>query len=141
VEETDDSPNSNDMKAGEGGIRFAKYNQAWEMFDGSCSSFERTTYISQYSNKTRIALTWLNRGDYMISHQNQSYGNIGLDLDMRVYDPDGSYVGGAYSWDNPYEIVEFDPVKSGTYTIKVNCYKKRDTGFDRKMGMASVSFY
>ena len=59
-----------------------------------------------------------------------------MDLDMRVYDPNGHYVGGSYSWDNPYESLTFNPSVSGTYTIKINRYANRDTSSKLHMGMS-----
>ena len=41
------------------------------------------------------------------------------DLDLKVYDANGSLVGYSGSWDNSYEIAEFAANPGATYTIKI----------------------
>lgn len=41
------------------------------------------------------------------------------DLDLKVYDSAGSLVAHSQSWDNSYEIAEFDANRGNEYTIKV----------------------
>ena len=54
---------------------------------------------------------------------------------MRIYDPNGSYIGGSFSWDNNFETVDFEPTVSGYYTIRVNRYANRDTSLNLRMGL------
>jgi len=72
------------------------------------------------------------------SNPSSDYGDdpLDADLDLFVYDPDGDYVSGASSasWDNSYEIVEFEATKSGTYTWQV--YKSRFDGTTEYLGAA-----
>lgn len=42
-----------------------------------------------------------------------------LDLDLKIYDSAGNLVGYSGSWDNSYEIAEFDARRGETYTIKI----------------------
>jgi hypothetical protein len=42
-----------------------------------------------------------------------------LDLDLKIYDSGGALVGYSGSWDNSYEIAEFDARRGETYTIKI----------------------
>jgi hypothetical protein len=42
-----------------------------------------------------------------------------LDLDLKIYDSGGGLVGYSGSWDNSYEIAEFDARRGETYTIKI----------------------
>ncbi len=84
-------------------------------------------------------ISWLNRGSYTYDHRNDAHP-IGMDLDLRVYDPYGRYVGGSYSWDNPYEKVNFYPTVSGYYTFKINRYANRDTSLNLRMGLY-VNYY
>ena len=41
------------------------------------------------------------------------------DLDLKVYDANGTQVGYSGSWDNSYEIAEFAANPGETYTIKI----------------------
>ena len=143
-------------KVGLGGIDFASAHWSghafwWEGNNGSFTSFaqtdggssstyvEKRVYISAFWDKARIVVAWLNRGSYTYSHRNDAHP-IGMDLDLRIYDPNGAYKGGSFSWDNPYEKVEFSPTVSGYYTIKINRYANRDTGLNLRMG-AYVNYY
>lgn len=137
-------------KVGLGGIDFlsAQYSGYWAWWSGnnsSWSTFDKndgasdghvTTriYISSGYKKARVALAWMNRGTYTYDHRNNAHA-IGLDLDMKVYAPNGSLVGGSYSWDNSFEYVNFTPSQSGYYTVKINRYANRDTNSALRMGL------
>lgn len=151
---TDSIAGGND-KVGLGGIDFrsAQYsgywswwaggNNSWDYFDRLDSSDDgyvtRRVYISAGWDKVQVALAWMNRGTYTYNHRNNAHA-IGMDLDLSIYGPTGGYVGGSYSWDNPYESVKFTPTVSGYYTFKVKRYANRDTRSVVKMGMY-VNYY
>lgn len=142
-------------KVGLGGIDFlsAQYNGYWAWWSGgnsSWSTFDKNdgasdgyvttrVYISSGFKRARVALSWMNRGTYTYDHRNNAHA-IGMDLDMRVYAPNGSLVGGSFSWDNSFEYVNFTPSQSGYYTIKVNRYANRDTSSAVRMGLY-VNYY
>lgn len=44
------------------------------------------------------------------------------DLDLKVYDANGSLVAQSQSWDNSYEIAEFDARRGEEYTIRIRRY-------------------
>jgi hypothetical protein len=137
-------------KVGVGGIDFlsAQYsgywawwsgnNSSWTTFDkndGSSDGYVTTRiYISSSFKKARVALAWMNRGSYTYDNRNNAHA-IGLDLDMRVYAPNGSLVGGSYSWDNSFEYVNFTPSQLGYYTVKINRFANRDTSSALRMGL------
>ncbi|WP_062065622.1 S8 family serine peptidase [Cellvibrio sp. OA-2007] len=137
-------------KVGLGGIDFlsAQYSGYWAWWSGnnsSWSTFDKNDgnsdgyitariYISNGYKKARVALAWMNRGSYTYDHRNNAHA-IGMDLDMRVYAPNGSFVGGSYSWDNSFEYVNFTPSQSGYYTVKINRFANRDTGSALRMGL------
>ena len=137
-------------KTGLGGIDFesAQWSGYYRWYEGSNSSFEyfdqadgnndnyvtKRIYISRYWDRARAVLVWLTRGSYTYDHRSNAHP-IGMDLDLRVYDPYGRYVGGSFSWDNPYEKVEFSPTVSGYYTFKIRRYANRDTANKLRMGM------
>lgn len=142
-------------KVGLGGIDFlsAQYsgywswwrggNNSWNYFDNLDGSNDgyvtRKVYISAGWNKARVALSWMNRGSYTYNHRYDAHP-IGMDLDLSVYDPNGNYIGGSVSWDNPFEDVTFSPSVSGYYTFKVKRYANNDTGSGVRMGMY-VNYY
>lgn len=45
-----------------------------------------------------------------------------LDLDLKIFDSNGNQVGYSGSWDNSYEIAEFEGTPGQTYEIKVRRY-------------------
>jgi hypothetical protein len=142
-------------KVGLGGIDFrsAQWSGYYRWYSGSNSSFsyfdgqdgnrngyvEKRIYISSSWDRVRAVLSWLNRGSYVYSHRNDSHP-IGMDLDLRVYDPYGHYVGGSFSWDNPFEKVNFTPSVSGYYIFKIKRYANNDTSSALRMGLY-VNYY
>ncbi len=137
-------------KVGAGGIDFLStaYN-GWHYYyqggNGAFSTFDagdgssdgyitKQVTISNAWKKARVAIAWQNRGTYTYDHRGDAHP-IGQDLDLSVYGPTGAYVGGSLSWDNPYEVVNFTPSVSGTYTIKVKRYANRDGGSAFRMGL------
>lgn len=144
-----DSISGGKDKVGAGGIDFlsAAYNGWHYYYQGGNSAFTSfdsgdgasDSYISKKvsisaGSKVRVAIAWQNRGDYTYDHRGDAHP-IGQDLDLSVYGPTGAYVGGSASWDNPYEVVNFTPSTTGTYTIKVKRYANRDTGANFRMGL------
>ncbi|HET8706042.1 MAG TPA: S8 family serine peptidase [Pseudomonadales bacterium] len=137
-------------KVGAGGIDFLStaYNGWHYYYQGSNSAFSsfdsgdgssdgyitKKVYIPNSWSKVRVAIAWQNRGDYTYDHRGDAHP-IGQDLDLSVYGPTGAYVGGSASWDNPYEVVNFTPSTSGTYTIKIKRFANRDSGGDFRLGL------
>jgi hypothetical protein len=142
-------------KTGAGGIDFrsSHYNGHNYWMHGSNSSFStldagdgltdgyitRQLYISSSYDAVRIAMSWLTRGTYVYDNRDDAHP-IGIDLDLNVYDPAGDLVGRSWSWDNGFEIVDFEPTTSGTYTFKINRYANRDSSNKIRLGVA-VNFY
>jgi hypothetical protein len=44
---------------------------------------------------------------------------LDVDLDLKVFDPNGTQVGYSGSWDNSYEIAEFTGMPGQTYDIHI----------------------
>lgn len=106
-------------------------NSSYSSYDASDiqpnnGSIDYQVYLTSGMSNVRAVLSWLNRGSYTYAHRSDAHP-IGMDLDLSVYDPYGRYVTGSASWDNPYEVVNFDPAVSGYYIIKIRRYANRDT--------------
>lgn len=142
-------------KVGLGGIDFAsaQWSGHWFWWSGGTSAFNtfdgqdgaadnyivKQVYIANAWERVRVVLSWLTRGSYTYDHRNDAHP-IGLDLDLKVYDPNGHYLGGSFSWDNPFEDVDFTPTVSGYYTFKIHRYATRDSSLKLRMGMY-VNYY
>ena len=142
-------------KVGQGGTDFlSTYYDGWTYYytgnNASFNSFDsadgatdgaisRVVNITSTSKKVRVAIAWLNRGNYTYDHRADAHP-IGQDLDISIYGPTGAYVGGSASYDNQYEVVNFTPTTTGNYTIKVRRFANRDTSADFRMGL-KVNLY
>ncbi len=142
-------------KVGLGGIDFAsaQWSGHWFWWSGGTGAFStfdgqdgatdnyvvKTVYINKSWDRVRVVLSWLTRGSYTYDHRADAHP-IGLDLDLKVYDPNGNYLGGSFSWDNPFEDVTFTPTVSGYYTFKIHRYATRDSSLKLRMGMY-VNYY
>ncbi|PCK07868.1 MAG: hypothetical protein COA42_12040 [Alteromonadaceae bacterium] len=120
--------------------RWTGGNDAFDFFDENDSVpnngiMEYEMSLNASTADVRVAFTWLNRGDYTYDHRADAHP-IGMDFDITVYDPNGSYVGGSSSWDNPYEIVTFDPAVTGTYVVRIKRYANRDTASKFNAGIS-----
>jgi Subtilase family len=49
-----------------------------------------------------------------------------VDLDLKIFDKNGTQVGYSGSWDNSYEIAEFDAVPGETYEIRIRRWSGTD---------------
>ena len=49
-----------------------------------------------------------------------------LDLDLKIFDRNGVQVGYSGSWDNSYEVAEFDAIPGETYDIKIRRWSGTD---------------
>jgi len=93
----------------------------WGGVGYSCSSAADTDMTSMYlaaGRRVRVVIAWDNDPAYA------SYGSQPCaDLDLRIVNSSGSTVASSSSWDNTYEIVEFTPTVSGTYSLRVHKYR------------------
>lgn len=121
-------------KVGLGGIDFysAYYNfWSWWWWGGNGAHFDGSGNVDVDYSLTagvsyRVVIAWLNRGTYTYDHRADAHP-IGMDLDLSVLNPSGSWVAGSASWDNPFEFVNFTPSVSGTYKFRIHRYANRDT--------------
>jgi hypothetical protein len=113
---------------------------SWDAADGVADNYiTQQVFIPNTYDGVRIAMTWLTRGTYTFDHKDDAHA-IGMDLDLTVYDPSGSYVGSSSSWDNAWEVVDFTPTTAGYYTFKIKRFSNNDTVNNMRVGVA-VNFY
>ena len=115
----------------------SSYNPYANYHDSIPHNNELDTRVYLYSGYTnvRVAVAWLTRGRYTRQHRNDPHP-IGQDFDLYVSDPWGNEIASSTSWDNPFEVVEFDPDKTGYYTISINRYSNRDRNNSLRVGLA-----
>ena len=115
----------------------SSYNPYANYHDSIPNNNELDTQIYLYSgySNVRVAVAWLTRGRYTRQHRNDAHP-IGQDFDLYVSDPMGNEIASSTSWDNPFEVVEFDPDKTGYYTISIHRYSNRDRNNSLRLGLA-----
>lgn len=84
--------------------------------------YTKSVYISTSSNSLiRVAIFWLKRNS--ITSTPHTPGNLSqtdfTNLDLQVYAPNGTLVGSSSTSYANFEIVQFVPMQTGTYTIKI----------------------
>ena len=102
------------------------------------TSIEKRIWLNSSSINVRVVLAWLNRGDFLFSRRTAGFP-IGLDFDMQIFDPNGNLVGTSASFDDPFEMIEFDPQISGHYKIRITRFRNRDTAANIRIGL-SINF-
>ena len=97
------------------------------MIDGLSSFFELPggpsgfpfdrTFNAQAGERVRVVIAWSQKPSGVGATQPTS------DLDLVVMDPSGLTVDASGSFDNSYEIVEFNAPTSGTYTARISSFR------------------
>lgn len=93
---------------------------SWGGISYTCSAAANTTLATVYlvaGKTTRVVMAWDADPNYS-NYANRS----GADLDLQIKNSAGAVVASSSSFDNTYEIVEFTPTVSGSYTINANKY-------------------
>jgi len=75
---------------------------------------------SSEQRHVKVALAWNSTATRQGSPEAVYASLLELDLDIRIYDSKGNQVASSLSWDNSYEVADFDGVAGETYTIKVH---------------------
>jgi hypothetical protein len=80
-----------------------------------------------FGARVKVALAWDSLAAIVdILGIQISLDQLKLDLDLKVYDSRGNLVGYSGSWDNSYEIAEFQANRGETYTIKIRRWSGTD---------------
>ncbi len=139
-------------KVGVGGLNFhrAFYSGSNTWYEGANNSYagfdagdylpnngyiDQQVFINAASTNVRVAVSWLNRGTYTYAHRADAHP-LGMDIDLCVYDPAGALKGCSSSFDNPYELVSFDPVVSGNYRVRIQRFSNADVASKLHLGLA-----
>nr|MDD6335073.1 S8 family serine peptidase [bacterium] len=88
--------------------------------------YTHSFYVSSSASSARVALVWSKRntisGSHVVSGSTAPIINDPplSDLDLEVFNPNGTSVGYSRMRNGNVEIVQFKPTVSGTYTIRVS---------------------
>ena len=87
----------------------------------------RVSVPASGEHHVKVALAWNSKvTGFTIFGVGVYWSSLTLDLDLMVYDSKGTLVGYSGSWDNSYEIAEFDGKPGETYTIRVRRWSGKD---------------
>jgi hypothetical protein len=53
-----------------------------------------------------------------------------------VYDPVGTLKGCSLSFENPFEVLSFDPTITGNYTVRITRFSNNDVASKLALGLA-----
>jgi hypothetical protein len=92
------------------------------------STFEYRVKVPNFwwgPRHVKIALAWTSK---VSSFFGLLFGSkLTVDLDLKVFDENGTQVGYSGSWDNSYEIAEFTGSPGKTYTIRIRRWSGTDS--------------
>ncbi|MFO7668191.1 MAG: S8 family serine peptidase [Bacteroidales bacterium] len=95
------------------------------------STFEYKVIIPKYifgPRKVKVALAWTSKTTKTsFLFWSWYMSELKVDLDLIIYDENGSMVGYSGSWDNSYEVAEFTGQPGKTYTIKIRRWSGTDS--------------
>lgn len=96
-------------------------NGGWGGMGYTCSSptaLNATTMYLRAGRRVRAVIAWDTDPNYGGYSSRPS-----ADLDLSILSPGGWGVAGSASWDNTFEIVDFTPATTGTYTLRINKFR------------------
>ena len=94
-------------------------NSSFFLTSGGTTGFPMTrTFSASAGQRVRVAIAWSHKspGGDMLTQPT-------TDLDLNVTSPSGAFVGGSFSFDNTYEIVDFIAPLTGVYTATINNFR------------------
>jgi len=96
---------------------------------------EHQTWLSSSATQATFAVSWALRGEYIGDNLTSSQP-MGANYDFMVFKPNGAYVGGGWSYHDPYDVLTFDPDQSGWYKIRIRRTSNGDASAKFHMGYA-----
>ena len=95
------------------------------------STFEYRVQVPlfwQGARHVKVALAWTSKvSSLTFPFLTMFSSNLSVDLDLKVFDENGTQVGYSGSWDNSYEIAEFTGLPGKTYTIRIRRWSGSDS--------------
>lgn len=82
--------------------------------------------LSSSLNDVRLVLTWQNDGDFVAANATMPQP-LGANYDVRLFDPNGAYIGCGCSLTDQYEVINFNPAVTGAYKIQFRRLDNADT--------------
>jgi Subtilase family len=118
----------------------APTRRGWDIGTLSSSDFDPGTGLTTFSYRiqvpdfvfgpkhVKVALAWDSKvkSISIFGLTIPLSSQLTVDLDLKVFDSNGTQVGYSGSWDNSYEIAEFDAIPGKTYDIKVRRWSGTD---------------
>jgi len=98
-------------------------NNGWYIGTGT---WDVNNYPLNYSfyavagERVRVVLNWDSHTNW---HVNANYDSLCADLDLYIYSPRSRLIGASCSWDNNYELVEFQALETGWHTMEIRAYR------------------
>ena len=111
-------------KDGAGGINANRTHtnmRAWWWEGNHFGSNKKQTFSLgrlKRNQRARLVVVWSTHPTYSRYSSRPS-----IDMDLTVYDPNGRRIAVSASWDNTYEIVQFNPRKTGTYRARIKVFR------------------
>jgi len=131
---------SNDKKVGSAGyLRYSSFlsgNLRAERFEANNAGVgvlvnEKKTITSssiEANKQYRVAIAWLNQGDFVMANQSQGDGyTLNMDFDLKIYQ-NGVLIASSTSWNSSYEVVDFVPTSSANISIEMSRYWNSGVG-------------
>jgi hypothetical protein len=82
-----------------------------------------------FQPRVKVALAWNSNVKVLTFPKLPISSNLTLDFDLMVYDENNNLVGYSGSWDNSYEIAEFNARLGKSYTIKIRRWSGTDSSW------------
>ena len=95
------------------------------------------TFNASTGTLVRVAIAWWANADTQAN--NYSFDRLDTNLDLKIYNPDGSLKAVSTSYDNNYEMVEFVAMQPGQYQIAIK--KQWMDEFSNYLGTALVMIH
>ncbi|MFN7963817.1 MAG: S8 family serine peptidase [Thermoanaerobaculia bacterium] len=93
-----------------------------------------TVSVATVATRVRAALVWDSNVQADIDG-NPLSSILDLDLDLYLYDPNGNLVATGSTFDNAWELIDYQPAMTGNYTLKVRAFSLPQS-FSRYFGIA-----
>ena len=107
-----------------------------DAYDGSVDGWlTHEVWLSSSYSEVTITIAWLLRGSF-IGDNLSAVQKMGSNYNLMVLRPNGSYIGGGWSFRNAYDTTTFNPDASGFYKIRIQRASNHDSSAKFHLGYA-----